>query len=260
MSIPTPHFLLFSDSKSDRRQGDWRFVLQSVDGAEKLEVEDAEPEIRGERLELLAVVRGLEALEQPSRVTLITASKYVSRGLSDGLQDWRENDWQWENHGAMVPIKNRDLWQRLDQALDYHRLECRAWRVDSAEPSSRSNPARLDRSPVSSWRAEASQAASSRPTTARPAADATNGKPAVRFPLGSKGSSESAKQSIRHDLPHSVASSHGNRGMQPAAGHSLRTNWHRLLAYRRLMLDWLESIWLRLAQCGTALLPKPWLQ
>ena len=81
---------------------------------------------------------GLEALEQPSRVTLITASKYVSRGLADGLQDWRENDWQWENHGAMVPIKNRDLWQRLDRALAFHRLECRAWRVDSAEPAVRS--------------------------------------------------------------------------------------------------------------------------
>src|ERR1700761_518823 len=137
MSIPAPHFLLFSDSKSSRRQGDWRFVLQSVDGAEKLEVEDAEPEVRGERLELLAVVRGLEALEQPSRVTLITASKYVSRGLTDGLQDWRENNWQWENHGTMVPIKNRDLWQRLARALAFHRLDCRSWRVDAAEPNSK---------------------------------------------------------------------------------------------------------------------------
>jgi len=100
-------------------------VLQSLDGSSRLEAADAEPAVGGERLELLAVVRGLEALEQPSRVTLVTPSKYVSRGLSNGLEDWRENDWNWEHHGQMVPIKNRDLWQRLDRALAFHRVQCR---------------------------------------------------------------------------------------------------------------------------------------
>ena len=128
MSAPAPHFLLFSESRR-RSTGlpasDWRFVLQSLDGTSRLEAADAEPELGGERLELLAVVRGLEALEQPSEVTLVTPSKYVARGLSYGLPDWRENDWSWEHHGQMVPIKNRDLWQRLDRALAYHRVQCR---------------------------------------------------------------------------------------------------------------------------------------
>ena len=109
---------MFSESRRRSAKSppcDWRFVLQSLDGSSRLEAEDAEPAVGGERLELLAVVRGLEALEQPSRVTLVTPSKYVSRGLSYGLQDWRENDWNWEHHGQMVPIKNRDLWQRLDE-------------------------------------------------------------------------------------------------------------------------------------------------
>jgi len=128
MSAPAPHFLLFSESRRRSAKSppcDWRFVLQSLDGSSRLEAEDAEPAVGGERLELLAVVRGLEALEQPSRVTLVTPSKYVSRGLSYGLQDWRENDWNWEHHGQMVPIKNRDLWQRLDRALAFHRVQCR---------------------------------------------------------------------------------------------------------------------------------------
>jgi ribonuclease HI len=130
IKAPAPHYLLFSESCRDDEQGQWRFVLQSIDGSQQLEAADAEPDVHGERLELLAVVRGLEALEQPSRVTLVTPSKYVNRGLSYGLQEWRANDWQWEHFGEMVPVKNRDLWQRIDRALGFHELECRTWRFD----------------------------------------------------------------------------------------------------------------------------------
>lgn len=130
MKVATPHYLLFSESCRQDEQGQWRFVLQTVDGNEQLEATDAEPDVHGDRLELLAVVRGLEALEQPSRVTLVTSSKYVNRGLAFGLEDWRENNWEWEHYGEMVPVKNRDLWQRVDRALQFHELECRVWRFD----------------------------------------------------------------------------------------------------------------------------------
>ena len=132
MNIPAPHFLLFSEAKGKKRQGQWRFVLQAADGSATLEAEDQEPEVGGERLELLAVIRGLEALDKPSRVTLFTPSKYVSRGIAYGLEEWRRNDWTWECFGEMVPVKNRDLWQRLDRALNYHAIEFRVQRVDEA--------------------------------------------------------------------------------------------------------------------------------
>jgi ribonuclease HI len=130
MKVAAPHYLLFSESCRKSAQGQWRFVLQTIDGTEQFEAADAEPHAQGERLELLAVVRGLEALEQPSRVTLVTPSRYVNRGLSYGLAEWRANGWQWEHFGEMVPVKNRDLWQRVDRALAYHQLECRTWRFD----------------------------------------------------------------------------------------------------------------------------------
>ena len=133
MNIPSPHFLLFSESTRTSNRGQWRFVLQSVDGTDQLEASDSEPNVRGERLELLAVVRGLEALPQPSRVTLVTPSRYVNRGLNYGLAEWRTNDWQWEHFGEMAPIKNRDLWQRIDRALEFHSIDCRLWRFDSPE-------------------------------------------------------------------------------------------------------------------------------
>ncbi|HQU44803.1 MAG: hypothetical protein B7Z73_07060 [Planctomycetia bacterium 21-64-5] len=133
MSIPAPHFLLFSEARGKKRQGQWRFVLQAADGSATFEAEDLEPEIGGERLELLAVIRGLEALDQPSRVTLFTPSKYVSRGIAYGLEEWRRNGWNWECFGEMVPVKNRDLWQRLDRALNYHSIEFRTQRAGEAE-------------------------------------------------------------------------------------------------------------------------------
>ena len=142
MNTAMPHFLLFSESRLKQLRdrdgveiciGQWRFVLQSVDGDSRLEVEDEEPESQADRLELLAVVRGLEALDQPSRVTLVTPSRYVSRGFRYGLDEWRENDWRWECYGEMIPIKNADLWQRVDQALRYHHVECRIWRFDGPQ-------------------------------------------------------------------------------------------------------------------------------
>ena len=128
MTVSTPHYLLFSESNTPRTaeascarrghaSGRWRFVLETVDGRTRFEATDEELESEEGRLALLAVVRGLEALEQPSRVTVVTPSRYVSRGFLFGLEEWRENGWRWERFGEMTPIKNRDLWQRIDRAM-----------------------------------------------------------------------------------------------------------------------------------------------
>jgi ribonuclease HI len=122
MSAKMPHFLLKAGETTS--PGNWRFSLENADGRE-LEVNDFEPFTQGQRLELLAVVRGLEALEQPSRVTVLTPSSYVKRGIAYGMEDWRASGWCWESHGKMVPVKNSDLWRRLDRALQFHRVECR---------------------------------------------------------------------------------------------------------------------------------------
>ncbi|HIN96160.1 MAG TPA: hypothetical protein EYN03_11000, partial [Planctomycetes bacterium] len=124
MSVQPPHFLLFSgvcrgDAQRSAKPSSWRFVLESVGGQDSIEAVDSEPGVQGERLELLAVVRGLEALDQPSAVTLITPSQYVNSGLRFGIQQWRQNNWRWERFGQRVPIKNADLWQRVDGALRY---------------------------------------------------------------------------------------------------------------------------------------------
>ncbi len=144
MSVPRPHFLLFCDGSLPNQsegihrshRGRWRFVLENVEGNGRLEASDAESSQAPDRLALLAVVRGLEALEQPSRVTLVTSSRYVNRGLQYGLPEWRENQYCWEHFGSLQPIRNADLWQRIDRALKFHSIHCRLMSGEEVEEES----------------------------------------------------------------------------------------------------------------------------
>ena len=101
-------------------------VLKVVGGEIELDITDIEPGVRGERLELLTVVRGLEALDQPSCVTIVTASRYVRNGIELGLPQWRQKGWMWESFGRLEQVKHADLWQRLDRAASVHEIRCAA--------------------------------------------------------------------------------------------------------------------------------------
>ena len=132
MTSQKPHFLLFCDGNvsasgenAGSQRGRWRFVLEDLVSGQRTEATDQETACAPDRSALVAVLRGLEALEQPSRVTLITTSRYVTRGLQYGLSEWRDNDYSWEHFGAVQPIRNADIWRRIDRALAYHQIQCR---------------------------------------------------------------------------------------------------------------------------------------
>lgn len=136
MTSNSPHYLLFAEASSARCSlPTWRFVLQNVESQRRFAASDSEPCDCGERLELLAVVRGLEALDGPARVTLVTKSRYVNRGIKQGLSEWRANHWQWERFGRIVPVRDSDLWQRVDRALQFHELTCQHWHFEEAVDS-----------------------------------------------------------------------------------------------------------------------------
>lgn len=133
MTPTLPHYLLFAEaSRNDRPVQTWRFVLQNVETQRRFCATDSEPTECSERLELLAVVRGLEALEGPARVTLVTKSRYVSRGMKSGLKEWRTNNWCWERFGRLVPVRDCALWKRVNRALQYHTVNCQAWHFEEA--------------------------------------------------------------------------------------------------------------------------------
>jgi ribonuclease HI len=124
MNPPTPHYLLRSEASRIAGLGRWRFVLRPLDGSADITAADVEPDIWGERLDLLTVVRALESLDQPSRVTLIRCTRYVEQGVQYGLAEWKDNAWRWEWFGQMVPVRDTDLWQRMDRLLQFHCVDC----------------------------------------------------------------------------------------------------------------------------------------
>lgn len=134
MQASGPHYLLFTDADGRSCEAaKWRFVLQPIGGGERIVAADAEDDADGMRLSLLAVVRGLEALDGPSRVTLLVANRFVRRGIRRDLALWKERGWRWERFGQLVAIRDLDLWKRIDRALAIHEVECFAWSATDQE-------------------------------------------------------------------------------------------------------------------------------
>lgn len=119
--IDCPQYLLVCEARcgGPDQSGSWRFVLEQLDGQPYLEAFDSEPG-DANRLALLAVVRGLEALPGPASVTMLSSSRYVIRSLSDSLPRWRDAGFMWEHFGQRLEVTNADLWRRVDRALDIH--------------------------------------------------------------------------------------------------------------------------------------------
>ena len=93
--------------------GGWGAVLRS--GAHEKELCGGESDTTNNRMELTAAIEALEALTEPCQVTLTTDSTYVRDGITRWLANWKQNGWR---TSAKKPVKNQELWQKLDsQAL-----------------------------------------------------------------------------------------------------------------------------------------------
>jgi len=98
--------------------GGWGAILRYA-GAER-ELSGGEAETTNNRMELMAAISALEALREPCRVTLTTDSAYVRDGIAKWIHGWKRNGWRTADH---KPVKNAELWQRLDAAAARHRVD-----------------------------------------------------------------------------------------------------------------------------------------
>ena len=98
--------------------GGWGVVLR-YKGKEK-ELYGGEAQTTNTRMELTAASRGLESLTRPCRVALTTDSQYVRLGITEWMTNWKRRGWK---TAAKKPVKNVDLWQRMDQAAAPHEVE-----------------------------------------------------------------------------------------------------------------------------------------
>ena len=115
-----PHVEIATDGacKGNPGPGGWGVLLRS--GTHEKELAGGEALTTNNRMELMAAIRGLEALKKPSRVTLSTDSRYVMDGLTKWIKGWQRNGWKTADR---KPVKNADLWQELLDATTPHRID-----------------------------------------------------------------------------------------------------------------------------------------
>ena len=98
--------------------GGWGALLQR--GGKTRELYGGEARTTNNRMEMTAVIRALEALEHGTRVRLHTDSQYVQLGISKWIRDWKKRGWRTADR---KPVKNEDLWRRLDELAGQHEVE-----------------------------------------------------------------------------------------------------------------------------------------
>ena len=118
--IVTEHVEIFTDGacRGNPGPGGWGALLR-FKGNEKT-IKGSEAETTNNRMELMAAISALEALTQPCQVKLTTDSKYVLQGLTEWMPNWKKRNWQ---TAAKKPVKNVDLWKRLDAAAQVHEID-----------------------------------------------------------------------------------------------------------------------------------------
>lgn len=95
--------------------GGWGAIL--IHGPNRRELSGGEAETTNNRMEMMAVIRGIGALKRACRVHIHTDSTYVMKGITEWMARWKTNGWK---NSAKKPVKNIDLWQQLDSVLNGH--------------------------------------------------------------------------------------------------------------------------------------------
>ncbi|QIK41719.1 ribonuclease HI [Pontivivens nitratireducens] len=102
--------------------GGWGVLMQAKQGdkvVKERELSGGDPQTTNNRMELMAAISALETLGRPTEVTIVTDSSYVKDGLTKWIHGWKRNGWK---TAAKKPVKNEDLWKRLDAAQQRHRV------------------------------------------------------------------------------------------------------------------------------------------
>ena len=110
---------LFTDGSCIKNPGPGGFAAILCYGNAQKEIALGYILTTNNRMELMAVIKGLNALKEPCEVTITTDSQYVKNGMTKWLEGWKKNGWLTSNK---TPVKNQDLWQSLDKECQRHKL------------------------------------------------------------------------------------------------------------------------------------------
>jgi len=119
-----PQFFAFTDGacSGNPGPGGWGVLLQAKEGEQVVKERElcgGEPVTTNNRMELLAAISALETLGRGTDITVVTDSAYVKNGIQGWIEGWKRNGWK---TAGKKPVKNVDLWERLDAARRRHRV------------------------------------------------------------------------------------------------------------------------------------------
>ncbi|MDA0206210.1 MAG: ribonuclease HI [Acidobacteria bacterium] len=98
--------------------GGWAAILRF--GPQTKELSGGEPETTNNRMEMMAVIEGLRVLKEPCEIAIEIDSEYVKNGVTQWMDGWKKRGWM---TAAKKPVKNQDLWQKIDAALAGHTVQ-----------------------------------------------------------------------------------------------------------------------------------------
>ncbi len=111
--------VIYTDGSCSGNPGPGGYAAIVDANGERRELTGGERHTTNNRMELLAVIRGLASLDEPSSVRVVTDSQYVTKGMKSWIHGWRRKGWK-TTSGA--PVKNRDLWEELDRLGSKHQM------------------------------------------------------------------------------------------------------------------------------------------
>jgi ribonuclease HI len=114
---PSNRVTLFTDGACSGNPGPGGWGVLMLYGEARKTLNGGEERTTNNRMELMAAIMGLESLKRPCAVDLWTDSQYVKQGISHWMPGWKRNGWKTADK---KPVKNVDLWQRLDEAVQRH--------------------------------------------------------------------------------------------------------------------------------------------
>lgn len=117
-NLPTVQVFTDGGCRGNPGLGGWGALLKY--GEHQKELKGAQAEATNNQMELMAAIQALEALTKPCHVILTTDSQYVKNGITTWIANWKKKNWR---TAANKPVKNKELWQRLDSAIEPHQIE-----------------------------------------------------------------------------------------------------------------------------------------
>lgn len=122
---------IYSDGacRGNPGEGGWGVLLRY--GNNEKELYGYQAQATNNQMELMAAIQGLEALKRSCEVTLTTDSNYVRQGITQWIKGWKAKGWK---TASKAPVKNKELWQRLDQAAQHHQVDWQWVKGHSGHP------------------------------------------------------------------------------------------------------------------------------